>query len=213
MFQPLVDLASNLFATLISEWAGDMIGAVIVLVAIVIGVIRWHRNQRAAKKLGMASLPFIVACFVFALIAIGGGAFGLGLRMSAVPVTAPITRPDTRLRLRLDPAGTKNYLQESESNIGNWQQTIVAIGAEDKDNNKTTVLHTDTFAMTFTEPVDYERPIIDSFGHKLGGYNYYSLGTRGAMFQFYDAVQAPVIEIWFPPPGYYANRAKGEQQK
>ena len=116
-------------------------------------------------------------------------------------------RPDTRLRLRLDPAGTRNYLQESETNIANWQQTIVAMSSHDTANNTMPIIHADTFSLVFTQPIDYERPIIESFGHKLGGFNFYSLGTRGAVFQFYDAVQAPMIELWFPPPGYYAQQS------
>jgi hypothetical protein len=98
----------------------------------------------------------------------------------------------------------------SESNIANWQQTIVAMDAHDAENKTTPVVHADTFSVVFARPVEYERPTIESFGHKLGGYQFYSLGTRGAVFVFYDAVQAPMIEIWFPPPGYYdqISRAK-----
>jgi hypothetical protein len=70
------------------------------------------------------------------------------------------------------------------------------------------IIHTDTFSVVFTEPIQYERPIIESFGHKLGGFNFFSLGTRGAVFQFFDSVQAPMIEIWFPPPGYYEQQSR-----
>jgi hypothetical protein len=105
VFNALANIAINLFAALISERGGDMMMLAIVAVIGIVAMIRWHRAQRAMKKLGMASLPFIVACFVVALIAIGGGAYGLGLKMSAPPATAatPASRPDTRLRLRLDP--------------------------------------------------------------------------------------------------------------
>jgi hypothetical protein len=46
-------------------------------------LVGWHRKQRAANKPGMASLPFIVLCFLIAIIAVGGAAYGLGMRTSA----------------------------------------------------------------------------------------------------------------------------------
>jgi hypothetical protein len=84
-WQALDDIAANLFAWLISEKGGDMIGVGVLVIIGIVAVIRWHRRQRAAKKLGMASWPFIAACFAIALIAVGAGGYGLGLRGTAKP--------------------------------------------------------------------------------------------------------------------------------
>jgi hypothetical protein len=121
MFGPLITLAENLAANWLANAFGptSMIGIGIALLMTGALVAYWHHQQRAAKKLGMASLPFIVGCVVVALFAVAAGAYGVGLRM-AKPASSPspagattsYIRPDTRLRLRLDPSGTQNYLQE-----------------------------------------------------------------------------------------------------
>jgi hypothetical protein len=190
-------------------WVEQVIGGVATLVLCgFVALIGWNRRQRADRKPGMASFWIISACFAVALIAISCAAYGLGLRSSTASLKTETPRPDTRLRVRIDPAQTKIYLQDGESNIGNWQQTIVAMGSEEKNGDKKSIFHADTISMTFAQDIDYERPIIESFGHKLGGWNFYSLGRKGAVFQFYDSIQAPMIEIWFPPIGYYAEQSK-----
>lgn len=116
-------------------------------------------------------------------------------------------RPDTRLRLEIDPAGTWNYHQLKAENILRWQQFVYSIGGRKKKNGPKEILfHADVISLTFENDIEFERPIISSFGHVLGGYSFYPLGQKGAMFCFVGAIQAPVIEIWFPPLGYYAQR-------
>ena len=124
----------------------------------------------------------------------------------APPVAAPRPRPDTRLRLRLGPTGSRYYLQEASSNIEHWQQALVSMQGQ-TNIGKEPLFHNDTLVVTFTEEVDYDRPIIDSFGHELGGYNFFPLGRKAAMFQFFGDNQAPMVEIWFPPPDYYAEKS------
>jgi hypothetical protein len=87
-WQTLDDVAANLFAWFISEKGGDVIGVAVLLVIGIVTVIRWHRRQRAAKKLGMASLYFIIPCLAVGIIAVAAAAFGFGLReMKAHPTT------------------------------------------------------------------------------------------------------------------------------
>ena len=75
----LVDLVANLLAAWLAELLTPygMTGFAISVVLTVVLAIYWHRQQRKAGKLGMASWTFIIACFAIAALAIGGGAFGL----------------------------------------------------------------------------------------------------------------------------------------
>jgi hypothetical protein len=128
----------------------------------------------------------------------------VGVVPAVAAIAAPASAADvpTRLRLRLDPAGTHGYLQESIANIDGWRQTIVRIDAAPE------LFQADTISITFQQDITYEQPIVESFGHKLGGYNFWPLGKKGAVFQFFDRIQAPVVEIWFPPLGYYQQKSK-----
>ena len=78
----------DFIANLAAGWIGDLLtpygmtGFAIAVAVTVAFAIYWHRQNRKAGKLGMASWPFIFACFAIAAIAIGGGAFGLGLRFA-----------------------------------------------------------------------------------------------------------------------------------
>lgn len=78
------EIISNIVGSLVADAVtpGGMIGYVLGLAIVAWMVFRWHQHQRAAKKRGMASWQFIALCFLLALIAIGGGAFGLGLRFA-----------------------------------------------------------------------------------------------------------------------------------
>jgi hypothetical protein len=75
----------NLAANWTAELFGPttMIAWLITLAVVIYGVIAWHRRQRTAKKLGMASWQFIALCFAIALIAVAGGAYGLGLKFAS----------------------------------------------------------------------------------------------------------------------------------
>jgi len=126
--------------------------------------------------------------------------------MSGSSTKLPGGRADTRLRIQLDSAGTGHYLQVRKSNVECWQQTIVAMDGDGAGEAKR-LFHVDHLAITFATDIEYERPIIEAFGHELPGYNFFSLGKKGAIFQFFGQMQAPVVEIWFPPLGYYEQRA------
>lgn len=112
---------------------------------------------------------------------------------------------DTRLRINFDPSGSKHFIEEYQSNVGCWQQTVVAFDAHG-DQGSSSILHVDTLSLAFTVPVDYERPVVDAKGGSLGSYNFFPLGSRGAVFQFFGPIQATQIDIWFPPLGYYENK-------
>lgn len=162
---------------------------------------------RLALLMRRQLIPIMLGAMAVAGVILVGGAIAGAIAFNAAPSQgAANTRPDTRLRIRLDPAGGRNYVQDGQSNITYWQQTIFEMSAQDA--NKTPIIHVDTISLTFDQDIDFERPTIESFGHKIGGYNYYPLGRKGAVFQFYDAISAPMIEIWFPPLGYYAEQSK-----
>ena len=130
-------------------------------------------------------------------------------KLERKPARPALPRPDTRLRLRLDHSGTRHYLEERQTNIYSWRQTIVSMQGV-AGVGRDPLLHVDNLSVIFEQDIEYERPVLEAFGHALGGYNFFLLGTKGAVFQFVDRIQAPVVEIWFPPPGYYANRQANE---
>jgi len=84
MFGPIATFLENLVAGWVSNSYGptSMIGLSIGIVSVAVLVVYWHRQQRAAKNPGMASLPFIFAAFAIGLIAVGFGCYGLGLYMA-----------------------------------------------------------------------------------------------------------------------------------
>lgn len=110
-------------------------------------------------------------------------------------------RLETRLRIRVDPNGTA--IEEINKNTI-WQQTIwgvdtISNGTED---NSGQVFRGDTISIAFTEPIDYERPIVETFGHSAKLYGSYPLGRNGHVFVFVEGLP-PVVDIYFPEPGYY----------
>ncbi len=64
-----------------------MIGVSIAIIATAALVIYWHRQQRKAKKLGMASWQFIALSLTVAFLAVAAAAYGLGLRGSIISDT------------------------------------------------------------------------------------------------------------------------------
>lgn len=78
----------DLIANLLAGWLDSLLtpygmtGIAVAIAVTVAFVIYWHRQQRAAKKPGMASWQFIALCFVIALAATGAGGYGLGLRFA-----------------------------------------------------------------------------------------------------------------------------------
>jgi hypothetical protein len=118
------------------------------------------------------------------------------------------TYADTRLRLQLDPAGTGHYHQVEAHNIYTWQQTFIRLsGYGPEGQNLGPVFNGDTVSIIFETAIEYDRPILNSFGHSLNSFNFFDLGDRGALFQFVGEVRSPILEIWFPPRGYYSSKA------
>jgi hypothetical protein len=87
----LRDFASNLLANFVAGFFGpaDMIGYLIGFGFLIWAAVHWHRRERAAKRLGMASWYFILPCLVVGIAAIVGVAFGLGLRSANPPKADP----------------------------------------------------------------------------------------------------------------------------
>lgn len=114
-------------------------------------------------------------------------------------------RPETRLRLRVD--GTGNAAQEINQNI-NWQQTVLSMeGQKDgADNVAMRLVRQDTISIAFGSPIEYERPIVETFGHTVKQVGSYPLGKNGYVLVFMDGLP-PVIDITFPPPGYYEQKS------
>ncbi|MEM9332801.1 MAG: hypothetical protein AAGA53_15870 [Pseudomonadota bacterium] len=114
-------------------------------------------------------------------------------------------RPETRLRIRLDPNGTA--IEEINQNII-WQQTIVGVDTISNNikANSGQLFRGDTISIAFAEPIDYERPIVETFGHtaKLSGS--YPLSRNGYVFVFLDGLP-PVLDIYFPKPRYYEQKS------
>jgi hypothetical protein len=113
--------AENLFAGWVSASFGpeSMIGWTIALGFAVYFAINWHRRQRAAKKPGMGSLSFIIICFAVALVAVAGGAYGLGQKFGQ-----GTTKPtETTQVLKKD-----EYLNNPALTIGTDDQMPLALG-------------------------------------------------------------------------------------
>lgn len=132
---------------------------------------------------------------------------GSATESSSPNVKRSAGRPDTRLRIRLDPNQTNHYFQDKINNIFSWKQTVMQVSVDGVDGHRT-VIHCDHIIVTFEEDTEYERPIVDSFGAPIPGYSFFSLGKKGAISQFTDRIQAPTIEIFFPPLGYYNSIEK-----
>jgi hypothetical protein len=115
-------LFDEVLPNVIANWMADvfspasMTGWAFALATIVWLVWNWHRRQRAAKKPGMASWPFIAVCIAIALLAVAGASYGLGLKFASAtpeasaqappaPITAPVVvplPPSKRTYLRVD---------------------------------------------------------------------------------------------------------------
>src|SRR5580704_13719463 len=87
-----IDLLANLLANLLSP--NTMMGIAVVAVWAAISAILWHRRQRAEGKPGMASTWFVILCFGIALLAVGGGVYGLALRSINVGPKVAETGPE-----------------------------------------------------------------------------------------------------------------------
>jgi hypothetical protein len=126
MWQTTLDVAANIFAGLISDEGGNMIGLATLLAIGLIALIRWHRAQRVAKKQGMAAWQFIGFCFVVALLAAACGAYGLGLRASTNPVATIESGQTANPSPTLTPKISKNYFPAEKIELGDLLSGIAA---------------------------------------------------------------------------------------
>lgn len=81
-----LNLAANVAAAALSP--ADMIGYLIALGFVLVWIANWHRKRLAAGKRGMDSWYFIALSLVVAVVAIGGAAYGVGLRSASAKVAA-----------------------------------------------------------------------------------------------------------------------------
>jgi hypothetical protein len=73
-----LNLAANVAAAALSP--ADMIGYLIALAFVLVWLGSWHRKRIAGRKRGVDSWYFIAFAFIVAVVAIGGAAYGIGLR-------------------------------------------------------------------------------------------------------------------------------------
>ena len=118
----LINVAAGLVGDIRSP--SGMIGWTITVVLCGWWAISWHRRERAAKKLGMASWYFIAPCLVVAALAIAAGAYGIGLRSGPVQVSnqpasevqaSPITK---HTYLRVDAEALTKALRQMHDALG-----------------------------------------------------------------------------------------------
>jgi hypothetical protein len=152
----------------------------------------------------MENWPVAIIIFVCGLAAGAWAHFAI-TKIDRRGQVSAINRPDTRLRLKIDSSGSMNFIEEYQANVSHWQQSIVRVAPVSDDSPP--IVHADILSLAFDVPIEHERPIVEAKGGDLKGYNFYSLGTRGAVFQFFGVIQASELDIWFPPFGYYAQRS------
>jgi hypothetical protein len=106
-----LDLVANLLASWLDSLLTPygMTGVVIAIAGTVLSIRYWHRQQRAAKKLGMASWWFIALSCVVALLSVGGASYGLALKFSA-PTTTPTIQPATSFFWMLPKAAAEIFV-------------------------------------------------------------------------------------------------------
>ena len=139
----LREIFSNVIGSLVADaiTPSGMMGWGLAIAFAAWWAVHWHRQQRAAKKPGMASWQFISLCFAIAAVAIAFGAYGLGLKFAtppippvttveASPVPAPIPAPPTsspKLKPYSDKADAKEALENLHDILVKKVQPAVAI--------------------------------------------------------------------------------------
>jgi hypothetical protein len=94
-----LNLAANVAAAALSP--ADMIGYLIAVCFVLVWIVSWHRKRTAGGKRGLDSWYFIALSFLIAVIAVGGAAYGIGLR--SVGVKQPATNSSSLIKdVRID---------------------------------------------------------------------------------------------------------------
>ncbi len=113
-------------------------------------------------------------------------------------LSAKHTFHPTRLRIKALPDGTA--VEQINQNVI-WQQVVLSMTGHG-DKGEVPIVRHDTISFAFVEPIDHERPIVESFGHPIKVVGMYPLGGRGYVISINDGLP-PMLEITFPPLGHY----------
>jgi hypothetical protein len=127
----LRDILINLFAGFLADLSSPhgLIGILISLGFAIYVIASWHRKRIAAGRRGVDSWYFIALSLVVAMIAIGGGAYGIGLRSAAAP-QAPKNEPQqTAENPATAPAGsvliaTRYYSAKNKEEVAEFLDKI-----------------------------------------------------------------------------------------
>lgn len=99
MWIVLREFLVNLGASAIGELSSPsgMMGYVVALGLLVFAIVGWHSKRVAAGKRGVDSWYFIALSVVVAIVAVGGAAYGVGLRSAALtPPSIPTNKSSPR---------------------------------------------------------------------------------------------------------------------
>jgi hypothetical protein len=180
-----LDLVANLLASWLDSLLTPygMTGIAIAIAVTVAFVLYWHRQQRAAKKPGMASWQFIVLCFVAMILAAAAGGYGLGLMVSADRakqpassvdaktdiVTGPTTPPTTPQGPNLNTHitlqfghGTALPVATVLENIWRWYALANVVVLKRLDGGPSTEIKTWTVFLTLDHPINPQQVIVTS---------------------------------------------------
>ncbi|MCB1384676.1 MAG: hypothetical protein KDJ80_01950 [Nitratireductor sp.] len=167
----------------------------------------WRHVQYLAAQEGLIVYPVILLMLLGAFYILFSCVKWAALRLIGWWIKSEITRPLTRFRIRL--AGDGTAIEELTQNVV-WQQTIAnfeTTPVDPKNGGTVRVFRVDTISCAFPVPVEYERPEVNTFGHNAQLVGSYSLGIYGHVLMFKDGLP-PLMDVLFPPIGYYADRTK-----
>src|SRR5450755_2181321 len=100
----LVNVAANIAAAQVAEMIGWLVGIGCVLAWLV----QWDRKRRAKEKRGMDSWYFISLSLLVAVVAMGGAAYGIGLRTASIKVAAEKPKEVIATHIDFGPVATEN---------------------------------------------------------------------------------------------------------
>lgn len=118
----LREIASSVIGSLVADalTPGGMAAYAITLVMVVWAAVSWHRRQRAAKKLGMASWQFISLCLVLAALGVGGAGYGFGLHFAKPNPQTPA------IIWMLPKAATEKFVPSDRDAAGSLRELLLA---------------------------------------------------------------------------------------
>lgn len=179
----LVNLAAGLVGDLSSPSA--MLGYLLTIGFVIYAIIGWHRRRIAGGKRGVDSWYFIALSLVVAGVAIGGAAYGIGLRSSVAPDTGktsstPTNVSDTHLSLKFGPAGS-TPISTGLANIWRWYALASVAVVVLPDGNRKEIKSWNLF-MTFEKPIDVKQVVIE--GGSLPQYEVKDRDSRSTVIAF-----------------------------